>query len=132
RGGDRRGSAGGGEIGRVVRACGTSTRYASFSSLGRQLMRAAPYAPDVRVQLFMGGFTPSEQQALLSEHVRAACAGFDPYRDVLDTMIDAPSDDALERLIYHHAKLYLAGQTLVKMDRATMAFGLEGRASYLD
>ena len=117
---------------RVLRAFGTSTRYASLPTLGRQLIRAAPYPPDVRVQLFMGGSTPSEQQALLSEHVRAACAGFDPYRDVVDTMIDAPSDDDLERLIYHHVKLYLAGQTLVKMDRATMAFGLEVRASYLD
>ena len=117
---------------RVLRAVGTSSRYASLPSLGRQLIRAAPYPPDVRIQLFMGGFTPREEQALLSEHVRAACAGFDPSRDIVDTMIDAPSGDPLERLIYHHAKLYLAGQTLVKMDRATMAFGLEVRASYLD
>ena len=115
-----------------LRALPTSTRYASVQSLLRQLLRAAPYPPDARIQLFMGGFTPVEQQTLLSEPVRVACAGFDPYRDVADVMIDAPSEDALERLIYHHAKLYLAGQTLVKMDRATMAFGLEVRASYLD
>jgi asparagine synthase (glutamine-hydrolysing) len=117
---------------KALRLMPTSTRYASLQSLVRLLFRAAPYAPDVRIQLFMGGFSPPEQQSLLSTHMRVACASFDPYRDVADVMIDAPSDDDLERLIYHHAKLYLAGQTLVKMDRATMAFGLEVRAAYLD
>jgi asparagine synthase (glutamine-hydrolysing) len=109
-----------------------STRYGSLGSLLRQLFRAFAHAPDVRTQLLMGGFTPAEQQRLLRDHVRVACAAFDPYRDVADVMVEAPSEDDLDRLIYHHAKLYLAGQTLVKMDRATMAFGLEVRAAYLD
>jgi asparagine synthase (glutamine-hydrolysing) len=116
----------------ALRALPRSTRYGSLESLFRQLFRAFAHAPDVRTQLLMGGFTPAEQRTLLREHVRVACAAFDPYRDVADVMVDAPSGDDLDRLIYHHAKLYLAGQTLVKMDRATMAFGLEVRASYLD
>jgi asparagine synthase (glutamine-hydrolysing) len=47
-------------------------------------------------------------------------------------MVQAPSGDPVSRLIYHHAKLYLAGQTLVKMDRGTMAHGVEARAPFLD
>ena len=57
---------------------------------------------------------------------------FDPYDDVAETMAGAPADDPISRLIYHHCKLYLAGQTLVKMDRGTMAFGVEARAPFLD
>jgi asparagine synthase (glutamine-hydrolysing) len=38
----------------------------------------------------------------------------------------------VDRLSYHHCKLYLAGRTLVKMDRATMAAGVEARAPFLD
>jgi asparagine synthase (glutamine-hydrolysing) len=35
-------------------------------------------------------------------------------------------------LIHHHARFYLADQTLVAMDRASMAAGLEVRAPFLD
>jgi asparagine synthase (glutamine-hydrolysing) len=47
-------------------------------------------------------------------------------------MARAPSQDPISRLIYHHCQLYLAGQTLVKMDRGTMACGVEARAPFLD
>src|SRR5207245_1380907 len=40
--------------------------------------------------------------------------------------------DPVERLIGHHARFYLADQTLVAMDRASMAAGLEVRAPFLD
>jgi asparagine synthase (glutamine-hydrolysing) len=64
--------------------------------------------------------------------VRAACAAFDPAEDIAAIMAGAPLDDPISRTIYHHCKLYLAGQTLVKMDRGTMACGLEVRAPFLD
>jgi asparagine synthase (glutamine-hydrolysing) len=47
-------------------------------------------------------------------------------------MEGAPPGDPISRLVYHHSKLYLSGQTLVKMDRATMAHGVEARAPFLD
>src|SRR5258705_7549185 len=80
----------------------------------------------------VGGLTPPGQRALVSTTVREAMVGFDPYADIAETMADAPVDDPVDRLIYHHCKLYLAGQTLVKMDRATMACGVEARAPFLD
>src|SRR5499426_3871927 len=47
-------------------------------------------------------------------------------------MARAPVADQISRVIYHHCKLYLAGQTLVKMDRGTMGRALEVRAPFLD
>ncbi|HEY3099454.1 MAG TPA: asparagine synthase (glutamine-hydrolyzing) [Methylomirabilota bacterium] len=117
---------------RIVTRVPRSTRYGSIDVLLRQLFRAAGHPPDVRTQILMGGFTPTERHELLSDDAQRACGEIDAYSDVAGVLADAPAQDELDRLIYHHAKLYLAGRTLVKMDRATMAFGLEARAPYLD
>jgi len=117
---------------RIVGCLPRSTRYGSLDFLLGHLFRAAAHPPDVRTQILMGGFTPAEQHELLSDEARVACDAIDAYSDVAGVLADAPAHDELDRLIYHHAKLYLAGRTLVKMDRATMAFGLEARAPYLD
>jgi len=117
---------------RLVNALPTSSRYGSPSFLLKQFFRGALHSPDVAIQIMMGGLTPGEQQRLLSPAARAAGASFDAYEDIAEIMACAPSEDAISRLIYHHCKLYLAGQTLVKMDRGTMACGVEARAPFLD
>ncbi|MGH7331622.1 MAG: asparagine synthase (glutamine-hydrolyzing), partial [Candidatus Rokuibacteriota bacterium] len=117
---------------RVVDGLPTSSRYGSPSFLLKQFFRGALHSPDIAIQVMMGGLTPGEQQRLLSRAVRDACASFNPYEDVAGIMAGAPSADPISRLIYHHCKLYLAGQTLVKMDRGTMACGVEVRAPFLD
>jgi asparagine synthase (glutamine-hydrolysing) len=119
-------------IARRVEARPTSTRYGSPGFLLKQFFRGAVHPPDVATQVMMGGLTPAEQQDLVSPTIREAISGFDPYGDIAETMERAPLDDPLARLVYHHCKLYLAGQTLVKMDRGTMAFGVESRAPFLD
>jgi asparagine synthase (glutamine-hydrolysing) len=116
----------------IVRALPSGTRYGSPSFLLKQFVRGAVHPPDIAAQIMMGGLTPPEQRDLLSPAVGTAVADFDPYADIAEIMADAPTDDPVDRLIYHHCKLYLAGQTLVKMDRATMAHGVEARAPFLD
>ena len=119
-------------VARLVDQLPASTRYGSPGFLLKQFFRGAVHPPDVATQIMMGGLLPSEQYALTTPVVRAAAAAFDPYADVIDVMEDAPAGDAISRLVYHHSKLYMAGQTLVKMDRATMACGVEARAPFLD
>jgi len=84
------------------------------------------------IQMMMGGLTHPEVKCLLSPHVREACAAFDPAEDLAEIMARAPVGDPISRVTYHHCKLYLAGQTLVKMDRGTMGRALEVRAPFLD
>jgi asparagine synthase (glutamine-hydrolysing) len=55
----------------------------------------------------------------------------------LDPGIDAPWEiprlsNAVDQLIYRDMAGYLTGDILVKLDRATMAAGLEGRCPFLD
>jgi asparagine synthase (glutamine-hydrolysing) len=117
---------------RLVEALPSSSRYGSPGFLLKQFFRGAAHAPDVATQIMMGGLARAELQSLISPAVRAACAAFDPHDDIAEVMAGAPADDPISRLIYHHCKLYLAGQTLVKMDRGTMAYGVEARAPFLD
>jgi asparagine synthase (glutamine-hydrolysing) len=119
-------------LARLIDELPASTRYGSPGFLLRQFFRGAVHAPDVAIQIMMGGLTPTEQHALTTPVVREAAASFDPYADVTDMMEGAPHGDPISRLVYHHSKLYMAGQTLVKMDRATMACGVEARAPFLD
>lgn len=117
---------------RLAGALPASTGYGSPSFLVKQFFRGAVHPPDIATQIMMGGLIPSEQRELLAPGVREAVASFDPYADIADVMMSAPADDAINRLVYHHSKLYMAGQTLVKMDRGTMAHGVEARAPFLD
>jgi len=117
---------------RLVDRLPSSARYGSPGALLKQLFRGAEHPTDIAIQIMMGGLTPVEQRGLVSPAVRAACAGFEPHADLDDALLHAPSDDAVSRLMYHHSKLYLAGQTLVKIDRGTMACGVESRAPFLD
>jgi asparagine synthase (glutamine-hydrolysing) len=117
---------------RLVDGLPPSSRYGSVDFLLKQFMRALPYPTAVRTQLLLGGITATEQASLLSGSVRQALAGFDPYAELSAATEAHTFRDAVEGLISHHARYYLADQTLVAMDRASMAAGLEVRAPFLD
>jgi asparagine synthase (glutamine-hydrolysing) len=116
---------------RLADALPTSSKYGSLDFLLKQFARGLGHPPDVMAQILMGGFTRSEQAHLLAPAVQAVCARFNPYDDIVEIMA-AATGHPVDRLSYHHCKLYLAGRTLVKMDRATMAAGVEARAPFLD
>src|SRR5262249_14010808 len=53
--------------------------------------------------------------------------------DVIDQrMVDCAAGNRWDRLLYYYAKGYLGDDVLTKVDRATMAVGLEARAPFLD
>ncbi len=119
-------------VARAINALPASRRYNGTQFALRQFLRACHHPMEIQTQILMGGFTRPDQQELLSAPLRHLAASFDPYEDIAAVMKGAPVDDTTNRLVYHHAKLFMAGQTLVKMDRATMASGLEARAPFLD
>jgi asparagine synthase (glutamine-hydrolysing) len=121
-----------GLVNTAVQRLPSSAHYASVDFLLKQFVRTLPYGPEVRTQLLLGGLTPAEQSQLFSPGLRAALASFDPYLELTQAIDESGFRDVTERLIYHHSRFYLADQTLVATDRATMAAGLEVRAPLLD
>ena len=118
--------------GALVERLPSSRRYGSLDFLLKQFVRAVPYDREVRTQLLLGGLPPSEQSRLLSAGVKSALGGFDPYGELALAIDESSSSEPIDRMIYHHSRFYLADQTLVTADRATMAAGLEARAPFLD
>src|SRR5439155_1174895 len=73
-------------------------------------------------------FSDAQQRALLvrcDDHAPTA-ALFEPF------LRDAPGRDLVDRLLAADLLFYLPNDMLVKVDRMTMAWGLEARTPYLD
>src|SRR6266851_546051 len=64
------------------------------------------------------------------ERVVAGAAAFHPLRVIEDQWLKLPEFE--RQAMYLDTITYLPNDILVKLDRATMAFGLEGRIPYLD
>ena len=103
-----------------------STANFSLDFKLKRFLRGAAAPPDVRHPVWLGAFTPAEQEPLL------ASALPDPFEEHRRYYANAPTNDPLERLIYVYAKSYLQDDILVKVDRASMATSLEVRAPFLD
>lgn len=77
-------------------------------------------------------FPDAQKRALYSPDVDAALV----HRDSLDAMrlVDGTfdGDEEIDRLLFSDVEMYLPGDLLVKMDRMTMAHGLEARSPLLD
>jgi asparagine synthase (glutamine-hydrolysing) len=76
--------------------------------------------------------TPAMKDALYGSWLRPAARDYDPF-SVLQTHFDhARRWDPLSRIQYVETKTYLVGDLLAKVDRASMAHGLEVRVPLLD
>src|SRR5262249_4943643 len=117
--------------GLAARALPVSLGYFSLDFKLKQFAKGTGLDGPRRHQAWLGSFAPREAVAALSRDVARAATG-DLY-DVIDRRLArCHSRDRWDRLMYFYAKGYLADQVLAKVDRATMAVGLEGRAPLLD
>jgi asparagine synthase (glutamine-hydrolysing) len=80
----------------------------------------------------MARMQDEHRRALLSPGLTAALDGHDPAARVGELMEESGSDDALAQAQYVDLATWLPGMMLTKVDRVSMANGLEVRAPLLD
>ncbi|MFH1997038.1 MAG: asparagine synthase (glutamine-hydrolyzing) [Candidatus Omnitrophota bacterium] len=99
----------------------------------RRFLRGLQYSGALRHQCWIGNFSPAELEELF-----APVAGSISLRpeDVYERSIfhaeKARGLDTLDRISYLYIKTYMADDILTKVDRASMANGLEVRSPFLD
>jgi len=126
---------GSGWHGLLRRAAGllpVSTDNISLDFKVKQFLRGVGLPAEARHQVWLGSFTPAEARALLQPEVASRLGHVDPLDEVSRLVDRTPTSDPWDRLMVFYCRYYLAGDILVKVDRATMAVGLEARAPFLD
>lgn len=103
--------------------------HASFLRRGRQFLEISAAPLDRRIQAWCSFFRAPELERLLGRHPAPDTSAH--FRTVLDEL-PAASASPLARLLYLNYRTYLPEDLLVKMDRMSMAHGLEARSPFLD
>ncbi|MGA1797531.1 XrtA/PEP-CTERM system amidotransferase [Sphingomonas sp. 4RDLI-65] len=80
----------------------------------------------------VGVTTPELRGQLFNANARATLQGYRAEDRYVTTMANAPARDAIDRAQYADIKHWLPGDILTKVDRTSMAVGLEAREPLLD
>ncbi|MEG3082539.1 XrtA/PEP-CTERM system amidotransferase [Sphingomonas sp. PB2P12] len=80
----------------------------------------------------VGVTTPELRSQLFGANARALLGGYRAEDRYVATMANAPARDAIDRAQYADIKHWLPGDILTKVDRTSMAVGLEAREPLLD
>lgn len=117
---------------RAARLLPVSRQNFSFDFKVKRFAQGLGFGPDQRHQAWLGSFLPSELAQALSPSIRGLALAEDPYRVIEVLHQGSDARDRWDRAMLQYARLYLTGDVLVKVDRASMARGLEVRAPLLD
>lgn len=117
----------------VVEALPASTGKMSLDFALRQFVAGAGEAPEKAHYSWRTICRAEERAALLRPDVREAAAREQaPEAPFLAAYLASGASELMDRLFYVDLKTFLADSILPKVDRTTMAFGLEARTPWLD
>ena len=80
----------------------------------------------------VGVTTPSGRHRIYSDAMRSDLGGYRAEQRMIDLMEQAPARSGLDQAQYADMKMWLPGDILTKVDRTSMAVGLEAREPLLD
>jgi len=104
----------------------------SFDFKVKKFLSGIGYPPDIRNAVWLGSFSFSELQKVLSREMSTSLQPDHLVEEIASHKKRFPLKDDLTLLQYLDLKLYLQEAILVKVDRASMASSLEVRAPFLD
>ena len=104
----------------------------SFDFKLKRFAQGLGFSPEERHQAWMGSFLPHELERVVSDAFREPALLESPYATLARFSRESGARDHLDQAVYQYARLYLAADVLTKVDRASMACGLEVRAPLLD
>ena len=104
----------------------------SFDFKVKKFLSGIDYSDGVRNSVWLGSFSFSENEKVLSPEFNAEFNQNRLVEEILSYEKEYPYDDQITKLQYLDLKLYLQESILVKVDRASMACSLEVRAPFLD
>jgi asparagine synthase (glutamine-hydrolysing) len=116
----------------VVKRLPVSFDNMSLDFRAKKFIHGIPYPTVERYYTWMGTFTPDEKEKLLTPSMKRRLEHLDSFNVLYDYIRDKTFSSELGKLLYLDTKLYLQDGVLVKVDRASMAHGLEVRVPFLD
>lgn len=123
-------------LGRAARAAAdllpVSRKNFSFDFKAKRFAQGLGLPQDLRHQAWMGSFMPDQLERVLSANIREAALRRSPYATIGGFRDMTDARDHYDQAMFQYGRLYLTGDVLVKVDRASMARGLEVRAPFLD
>ena len=110
---------------------GSDGDIGSFRNRLRRGASLLPLAPEERYVLAMSRFGTDLREGLYGPELRAALDG-SAAETIVEPWRATTASNPIDRMLDVDQQTYLPGDLLVKMDIATMAYGLEARSPLLD
>jgi asparagine synthase (glutamine-hydrolysing) len=116
----------------AVQRLPVSFKNMSLDFRAKKFIYGISYAPVERYYIWMGTFPPDEKEELLAPDINKRLENFNAFAVLHDYLHGKTFNSELGKLLYLDTKLYLQDGVLTKVDRASMAHGLEVRVPFLD
>jgi asparagine synthase (glutamine-hydrolysing) len=104
----------------------------SFDFRAKKFIDGIAYPPVERNYIWLGTFSPEMKEELITNGIREELGEFNSFSVLHDYLKGKNFSSELGELLYLDTKLYLQEGVLAKVDRASMAHGLEVRVPFLD
>jgi asparagine synthase (glutamine-hydrolysing) len=109
-----------------------SSKNMSLDFRMKQFLKGIEYPLSTRNQMWLGAFSPDQQQHLFTKDIAESLADFDVYGDIKSSTENHRFRNWIDEITFMYERFYMGEDILTKVDRASMAVSLEVRTPFLD